>query len=34
VLDGLEAGQISYKEAIRLLRAKKKEAKGDEQQGG
>ena len=34
VLDGLEAGQISYKEAIRLLRAKKKEATGDEQQGG
>src|SRR5271169_2138476 len=27
VLDGLEAGQISYKEAIRLLRAKKKEEK-------
>src|SRR5208337_803795 len=24
VLDGLEAGQISYKEALRLLRAKKK----------
>ena len=34
VLDGLEAGQISYKEAIRLLRAKKKEAKTNEQQGG
>jgi hypothetical protein len=34
VLDGLEAGQISYKDAIRLLRAKKKEAKGDEQHGG
>lgn len=33
VLDGLEAGQISYKEAIRLLKAKKKEAKGDEQHG-
>ena len=31
VLDGLEAGQISYKEAVRLLRAKKKEAKNDEQ---
>src|SRR5208337_626587 len=29
VLDGLEAGQISYKEAIRLLRAKKKEEKSD-----
>jgi hypothetical protein len=34
VLDGLEAGQISYKEAIRLLRAKKKETKSNEQQGG
>jgi hypothetical protein len=34
VLDGLEAGQISYKDAIRLLRARKKEAKGDEQHGG
>jgi hypothetical protein len=34
VLDGLEAGQISYKEAIRLLRAKKKEEKSDGQQGG
>lgn len=34
VLDGLEAGQISYKEAIRLLRAQKKEGKSDEQQGG
>jgi hypothetical protein len=33
VLDGLEAGQISYKDAIRLLKAKKKEAKGDEQDG-
>jgi hypothetical protein len=31
VLDGLEAGQISYKEALRLLKAKKKEAKSDEQ---
>jgi len=30
VLDGLEAGQISYKEAIRLLRAKKKEGKTNE----
>jgi hypothetical protein len=34
VLDGLETGQISYKDAIRLLRAKKKEEKTDEQQGG
>ena len=34
VLDGLEAGQISYKDAIRLLKARKKEAKGDEQHGG
>jgi hypothetical protein len=34
VLDGLEAGQISYKDAIRLLKAGKKEAKGDEQHGG
>jgi hypothetical protein len=33
VLDGLEAGQISYKDAIRLLKAKKKEAKSDEQHG-
>ena len=32
VLDGLEAGQISYKEAIRLLRARKKEGKSDGQQ--
>ncbi|MGO9309698.1 MAG: DUF2089 family protein [Spirochaetia bacterium] len=29
VLDALESGQISYKEAIRLLRAKKKEEKND-----
>ena len=34
VLDGLEAGQISYKEAIKLLRAKKKEAKDDGKQSG
>jgi hypothetical protein len=27
VLDGLETGQISYKEAIKLLRTKKKETK-------
>jgi len=33
VLDSLEAGQISYKDAIRLLKAKKKEAKSDEQHG-
>ena len=33
VLDSLEAGQISYKDAVRLLKAKKKEAKGDEQHG-
>jgi hypothetical protein len=33
VLDGLEAGQISYKDAIRLLKAKKKETKSDEQHG-
>jgi len=34
VLDGLEAGQISYKDAIRLLKAKKKEEKSDERHGG
>lgn len=33
VLDGLEAGQISYKDAVRLLKAKKKEARSDEHQG-
>jgi hypothetical protein len=34
VLDGLESGRISYKEAIRLLRASRKEAKGDERHSG
>jgi hypothetical protein len=29
ILDGLEAGRISYKEAMHLLRAKKREAKSD-----
>ena len=33
VLESLEAGQISYKDAVRLLKAKKKEAKNDEKQG-
>jgi hypothetical protein len=33
VLESLEDGQISYKDAIRLLKAKKKEAKGDEKHG-
>jgi hypothetical protein len=34
VLDGLESGRISYKDAIRLLRASRKEAKGDERHSG
>jgi len=33
VLDGLEAGRISYKDAVRLLRGKKKEGRGDERSG-
>jgi hypothetical protein len=33
VLESLEAGQISYKDAVRLLKAKKKEAKNDEKHG-
>ena len=33
VLESLEAGQISYKDAVRLLKAKKKEAKSDEKHG-
>jgi hypothetical protein len=34
VLDKLEGGQISYKDAVKLLRGKKKGGKGDEQIGG
>jgi hypothetical protein len=34
VLDKLESGQISYKDAVRLLKAKKKGGKGDEQSSG
>ena len=33
VLESLEAGQISYKDAIRLLKAKKKETRNDEKHG-
>lgn len=33
VLESLEAGQISYKDAVRLLKASKKEAKNDEKHG-
>jgi hypothetical protein len=34
VLDRLEGGQISYKDAVRLLKTKKKGGKRDEQVGG
>jgi hypothetical protein len=34
VLDKLESGQISYKDAVRLLKGRKKGGKGDEQIGG
>ena len=34
ILDKLEGGQISYKDAVKLLRGKKKGGKGDEQVGG
>jgi hypothetical protein len=34
VLDKLEDGQISYKDALKLLQKKKKGGKGDEQDGG
>jgi hypothetical protein len=34
VLDRLESGQISYKDAVRLLKAKKKGGKGDGQISG
>ena len=34
VLDRLESGQISYKDAVRLLKGKKKGGKGDEQISG
>ncbi len=33
VLDGLEAGRISYKDAVKMLRGKKKEGQGDERSG-
>ncbi len=33
VLDGLESGQVSYKDALSLLRSRKKGEKADEQQG-
>ncbi len=33
ILDGLEAGRISYKDAVRMLRGKKKEEHGDERSG-
>ena len=33
ILDGLEAGRISYKDAVRMLRGKKKEEQGDERSG-
>ena len=33
MLESLEAGQISYKDAIRLLKARKKETKSDEKHG-
>ena len=33
ILDGLEAGRISYKDAVRMLRGKKKEGQGDERSG-
>ena len=34
VLDKLESGEISYKDAVRLLKGKKKGGKGDEQISG
>jgi hypothetical protein len=34
VLEGLESGQVSYKDAVNLLRSRKKGEKADEQQGG
>jgi hypothetical protein len=34
VLEKLESGQLSYKEAVRLLRAIKKEGKGNDSVGG
>jgi hypothetical protein len=34
VLDRLESGQISYKDAVRLLKGKRKGGKGDEQISG
>ena len=34
VLEKLESGQISYKDAVRLLKGKKKGGKGDEQISG
>lgn len=34
VLERLESGQISYKDAVRLLKGKKKGGKGDEQISG
>lgn len=34
VLDKLEGGQISYKDAVKLLKAKKKGGKGNEQVSG
>jgi len=33
ILDGLEAGRISYKDAVRMLRGKKREEQGDERSG-
>ena len=33
VLEGLETGKVSYKDAVNLLRTRKKGEKGDEQQG-
>ena len=34
VLESLESGQVSYKDAVTLLKGRKKEGKADEQQGG
>jgi hypothetical protein len=33
VLEGLESGQVSYKDAVNLLRSRRKGGKTDEQQG-
>jgi hypothetical protein len=33
VLDALESGQVSYKDAVTMLRSRKKGGKSDEQQG-